>query len=310
MDIRLWRSALTVGIALLGLQNAVAAEPVTRIEAYGDSITAGFLSDKTILTPPGLSTISQIMSELITIELNGDKHQFQKFEARDVAWPSVLRAWLAAGNRPTSVTNVAVSGAFVHELGEQLDRAGSTAEKTAAFFWIGHNDLCNNQQDPEKIGQDFAGWYRDALEKWDKNHTNSTAYLMPLGDVNRMYKALDGYVWYSQNGSKFKCEDSWLRLFPYCRQNSRLFIAGKFDEYFVPRKAAIGKALAALASRLTTASRSNRFVYLDNVLSDPFKTEFFSIDCYHLSKIGQNGVATEVFRRVGQELLGVEPAKP
>jgi hypothetical protein len=137
---------------------------------------------------------------------------------------------------------------------------------------------------------------------------------MPIGDVDRVYEALEGYVWYEGNSARFRCEDSWLRLFPYCRHNSRLFKQGKFKEYFLPRKQAIDKALGALARQLTAASRSNRFVYLDGVLSNPYEPGFFSIDCYHLSKKGQVGVATDVYRRVRTELLGLvdgaSPKKP
>lgn len=303
----------TAGLTLAG-PPAGDAKPLAHLEAYGDSITAGFLSDRTILSPPGLSTISQIMGELLMIELNGNKHEFQRFEARDDAWPAVLRAWLAEAARPVSMTNVAVSGGFVHELVEQVDRAGTTALPTAAFFWIGHNNLCNNPEAPERIGEYFAGWYRDALERWDRNHANSTAYLMPIGDVDRVYEALEGYVWYEGNSARFRCEDSWLRLFPYCRHNSRLFKQGKFKEYFLPRKEAIDKALGTLARQLTAASRSNRFVYLDGLLSNRYEPGFFSIDCYHLSKTGQVGVATDVYRRLGTELLGLvdgaSPKKP
>src|SRR5688572_18811663 len=125
-------AALTLG------STAMAAD--LRMETYGDSLTAGFLSHTSVLDAPPLTQIEKIMSSLALFKITKNISHLEKHETRSFAWPALVGKSLS---EDLELVNLAVSGAKSPELLKQVTKAGETKTKTIAFFFIGHNDLCH-----------------------------------------------------------------------------------------------------------------------------------------------------------------------
>ncbi len=274
-----------------------AARPL-RVEAYGDSITAGFLTGTNVASPPPLKEVSKIISDLALYLLTGQKEQVMQHHRADLAWPRVLGEFLTTDGSKVNVANYAVSGAHVSDLLGQVKNAGAVHSKTLAFFFIGHNDMCNNNASPEEIAEKLSQQYAAGLQEWDKNHVDSQAFLVPIGDINRVFLALQGYVWYQGPQGKYTCEDDWQKFFPYCRSYAALLKEGKLEEYLVPRLKATNAGIAKLAAAQADRTRKNRYVYLDGILEKPYEPKYFAVDCYHMSALGQHETAAQLFTAV------------
>ena len=297
MKRRLDRLAFLTGVVVSFWSGLVLADESPRdLETYGDSITAAFLSGTSVTSPPPLSgegSVSEIVTDLANYLFNGEKEKLVKHHAPDVAWPVLLGKQLAASGEKFAVKNYAVSGARVKDLSSQVSRSSRTSGYgTMAFFFIGHNDLCNANDDPKVIADRLMVDYKKALAEWNAKHEGAVAYLLPIADVHRVFHTLKGYVWHKNGTKRYACEDSWERLFPYCPSHAKKLKAGTIDDYFVPRLREINRAIGELATELNRASGGkNRFAYAEGIMSKPFEADFFAVDCYHLSAAGQKRVA-------------------
>lgn len=278
--------------------SAAPEETGNRLEVFGDSMSAGFLSAESVVHPPSLFQLSALLTGLVHIVLSGDMAQAGIFERRDLAWPAVLRR-----NYPElfgQLANVSVSGAHITDLPAQVTEAGAASNATA-FFLVGHNDLCQNFAPPEAIGEYFGSWMRELLRQWDRTHERSEAIVLPTAEVHRVFETLRGYAWgATESGRALRCEDSWNRFFPYCLSHGKLLREGKLREYFVPRLEAARRAMAKAAEDVQKESgRGNTFRFGYGFLDDVFKAEYFSVDCYHLSARGQEELAENLAKTIG-----------
>jgi lysophospholipase L1-like esterase len=271
------------------------------IETYGDSITAGFLSHTDVTRAPTLTQMSEIISDLAMFLMDKEKNRdyVAKEHAPELAWPSVLSKKIDPAG-PVQLYNYAVSSSRTWEMEGQVKANRITAGDTRAFFFIGHNDLCNNMDAPANIGKEFGAQFSRAIAAWDATHKNSIAYLIPVADIHRVYEALDGYVWYKGGKRDYTCVDSWTKFFPYCPSHYKKRQAGTLDAYMKPRLAAMNGALDDLANEWTKKSTSNKFAYLKDAHDTAYEKELFAVDCFHLSARGQTMVANRVLQLVNQ----------
>lgn len=271
------------------------------IEAYGDSVTAGFLSGTDVTEAPPLKTISRIFSDMVMFKLSGDAKHLIPHHRKDLAWPAHLaRLQIKDPAAPEQITviNAAVSGAKTQDLLGQVRAARDLAVTSQSFFFVGHNDLCNNPTEPEALAKQFIEWYEAALTEWDTRHENATAYVIPIADISQVYRVLKGYAWYEGDKATYTCEDSWNKFFPYCTSHHKKALAGTLEAYLAPRLTAMNGALRKLAEKWDGQSGKNRFRYLTDAPNVAFKPEFFAVDCYHLSDRGQQTLAQEVFKQL------------
>lgn len=260
------------------------------MEAYGDSLTAGFLTDTNVTKPPPLKDISSLISDLAMFLMTKNRSYMAKHHAPQLAWVSVLSKKLF----PTGsivLDNHAVSAARTFEILGQVQSHKDRGEPSTSFFFAGHNDLCNNTDLPSHIGYAYRLEIGRALAAWDAVHQNSTAYLVPVSDIHRVYAALTGYVWYRGTQSDYRCEDSWAKFFPYCPSHLAKFKLGQLESYMKPRLAAMNRALDDLTFEWNKKSRTNKFVYLKGAHDVAYEPAFFAVDCFHLSEIGQRKLA-------------------
>ncbi len=265
------------------------------IEAYGDSITAGFLSHTNVTAAPPLSDLSKIITHLANFLMDKERNrsEIEKEHAPSLAWPAVLSRKIDPAG-PVPLYNYAVSGANSWEMLDQVKLNNKTKGMTRAFFFVGHNDLCNNLDTPKNIGATFSYYVEKSLAEWDATHQGSIAYLVPVSDIHRVFETLDNYVWYRGTKRSYSCVHSWTKFFPYCPSHHKKFEEGTLERYMVPRLAAMNEALDALARTWTAKSKSNEFVYLPDVHDTDYEKEFFAIDCFHLSAEGQERVADRI----------------
>jgi len=270
------------------------------LEAYGDSITAGFLSHTEVTDPPPMKTVSRIVSDLALYLLSHKKEILDPHHAPKKAWPNLVGVQLQKLGQPVRLSDRSVSGSKVHQLVRQLDDKPQESP-TVAFFFIGHNDLCDNLDAPETISAHFEKHFRKTLAEWDVRHRRSKAVIVPVADIHRVFDVLKNVVWFKGEQGAYSCRDSWEKLFPYCPSHSRKQKEGKLEEYLVPRLRAINSTLAVLAHELDAASPDNRFVLTDilfDLRGEVFKPEYFAVDCYHLSERGQTRMAQVVMEKV------------
>ncbi len=290
---------------MLGLYLLVAATlplgawAFDRIEAYGDSITAGFLSQTDATNAPGLDVMSDLISDLAMYIMTRDPRYVAQHHAPNLAWPSVLAKTITPG-KILPLDNNAVSGARAWQMLSQVQRQPVRKGSAAAFFFIGHNDLCNNMDSPETIGQFFSSEVEESLREWDKMHSGSTAYIAPVGDIHRVFARMKNHVWYRGKETNYSCIDSWTKFFPYCPSHYKKEQAGTMESYMKPRLEAMNDALEKLAHSWTEASHKNRYVYLKDAQDMALEPEYFAVDCFHLSANGQSRVAERI-----QEVMSI-----
>ncbi|MBY0372128.1 SGNH/GDSL hydrolase family protein [bacterium] len=272
---------------------ASAAHAYDSVEAYGDSLTAGFMSRTDVTHAPPLPEMSGIISDLAMFFMTKDRTYLAKHHAPELAWPALLATELG-GNNPLPLDNHAVSGARSWNLLDEVKSHPQRGVTTRAFFFIGHNDLCNSTDSPQALADSFKQEVGSAVEEWDRNHKDSVAYLVPVGKIGEVYKILNGYVWHKGSQKNYSCVDSWTKLFPYCVSHYAKFKAGILDTYLNPRRDAMNTALEKLSEEWTLKSSSNQFHYLANAQDIQYAPEFFAVDCFHLSPTGQKAVAERV----------------
>jgi hypothetical protein len=286
------RANFWLGLLFLVPGLAVAA-PGHRIETYGDSLTAGFLSETSLLSPPPLKEISGIVSDLIMYRLTEQDEYLASHHAPKRAWPYQLAEHLRQDGSIVDLQNKAISGTAAVDLVNQL--VAPSADATA-FFFTGHNDLCENPEPVDELIAHFEVEYDSALAKWDASHTGSTAYLMPVSRIDQVYDTMRGHVWYQGKQGQYSCEDNWKKFFPYCPSFYRMLKEGKLEAFIVARSDAMNLALQRLVEKWNRASKSNTFLFL--TMEVKFTKEFFSVDCYHLGKGGQAWLGEAVFKKL------------
>jgi lysophospholipase L1-like esterase len=284
-------------ICLLLAKSALAVNAT--MEIYGDSLTAGFLDSTSVVSPPTLPEISSIISDLALYKLTNDENLIHKHEGRDNAWPADLAHLVEAAtpNLNLTVQNLAVSGATTSELASQIKDAPDASEY--GMFFIGHNDLCKDTDSVDTVAAKFSASFETAVRIWDKDHSNAKGYLIPVGQIQRVYDTLHGLVWY-QGAVQYKCEDSWTKFFPYCPSYADMYANGTLDAFLGPRIDAMNNSLAALAQKMNGSSaHGNHYEYVAGIDKETYEKEYFAIDCYHLSELGQSTLAEKIYQVVG-----------
>ncbi len=260
------------------------------LEAYGDSITAGFMSRTNVTHAPPLKEMGELISDLAMFLMTKDRSYIAKHHAPELAWPALLGQRLDAMGA-MRVANQAVSGAHSWDMLGQVRGLKMTAEPVRAFFFIGHNDICNNLSDPKDIGSAFSYEVGTALEEWDRRHTGSVAYLIPIGRIHKVYETLFNYVWHKGTQKDYSCVDSWTKFFPYCPSHYAKAKLGTLNAYMEPRLDAMNDGLDRLASEWSQKSTKNNFHYLKDAHDVSYDADLFAVDCFHLSATGQEAIA-------------------
>ncbi len=254
-----------------------------RLETYGDSLTAGFLSHLSLMNPPSLKDIGKIMSDGAMFRLTGEGHYIAAHEDKKRAWPNQLADILRRDGSVVEVENHAVTASKAGDLKSQLVEQGSGA---LAFFFSGHNDLCDNPAAVEDLVAGIIQGFDRALSKWDATHSGSRAILIPMARVDKVFATLKGHVWY-HGKTEYRCEDSWNKFFPYCMGFARKAKDGTLEEFVKPRSEALDLAMSVLVDKWNHRSKFNSFEIMLGALSTDFLAEYFSVDCYHLGPNGQ-----------------------
>ncbi len=235
---------------------------------------------------PPLKEMGGIISDLAMFIMTKDRKHAAKHHAPELAWPTLL-----AKRLNLKVNNQAVSGAHGFEMRAQVERVKKTSAPVKAFFFVGHNDLCNNLDDPKNIGAAFTEEVGDALAEWDRRHSGSVAYLIPVAKIHEVFRTLLTYVWHRGPQNNYSCADSWTKFFPYCPSHYGKAKVGALDAYMAPRLDAMNDGLDQLALEFTKQSPSNRFYYLKDAHDVSYDPDLFAVDCFHLSAKGQKTIA-------------------
>ncbi len=265
------------------------------IETYGDSITAGLLSYTNITQKNELSEVSRILSDFAMFKLTKNRDFLIKHEKTEIAWPTLLANHLKTDLVDYEIRNYALSGARSDSMLEEVKKAALPKDEVIAFFFIGHNDLCHNKGSEEDLARDFSRNLKEALIEWDQKHFGARAYLISLAEIQHLYSTLSGVTWYEGSKGKYKCEDNWENLFPYCPSFFKKYKQGTLDEYIQPRLRAVNSELDKLSEEFKSSSRRNQYFRLGMAEGSTFRKEYFAIDCYHLSQEGQQFVADQIF---------------
>ena len=284
---------VVIGILGSGLGSSRAFAGAWNMESYGDSITAGFL-DRTQLAPqPNLNLVNEAFNGVL---FNADS--LKRLMDNRLAWPSVL---LRDFVRPEEghLTNMAVSGALTQDLVSQVNALSAPDPQGHAFFFIGHNDLCNRSESPETLARIYYTQYHEALAAWDAKHVGGTADLLPIFDIPKVYDALHSYIWFKAGSKQYGCVTSWTFLFPYCPKNYDRYLEGTLASILEPQRDAMNAELGRLAQEWTQQSKNhNVYRYLKQPFTQELEPSFFAIDCYHPSAFGQKILAHGVYERM------------
>lgn len=274
-----------------------ADEPRWVLETYGDSLTAGFLSHTALTSPPPLSEVSQLISDLARFKLTGDRKHVSQYDSAKDAWPTILKkTWDPIVN--VDLRNYAVSGARSYQLINQVRLARDVRAHTFAIFFIGHNDMCENRDPIPDLETAIEENFKTALGLWDSNHLDSEAYILPIGNIHEVYKILRGFVWSKAKSHDYTCEESWDKYFPYCRAHFQKFKSEKLDEYLVPRLTAANSSIGKAVDAMQRTSKRNHYHYVEDIHQLAYLKEAFAVDCFHLSSGGQSMLAERVHQFV------------
>lgn len=288
-----WFSLLFVGVTLAA--TSFSAEPTVYMEAYGDSLTAGFLCGSRLTDKQDLKSVSDIVSDMAMFLITQNTKYLTSHHRQDLAWPARYAKRLSDRGKRVALRNMAVSGARTWELTKQVQRASQLGKPSRAFFFIGHNDLCHSKQTPNQIAAQYVAQYTRAIREWDSKHQDSTAYFIPILRMDRIYSSLKDYVWYEGPRVKYSCTDSWEKLFPYCPSFSQLAKKGDLEKIIVPKIRAMNAALQKKAHDWEKDSKNNNaYKFLDVPETKNVGPDFFAVDCYHLSHVGQETVSVEI----------------
>lgn len=289
---------LALGLLLLFPSSSHAKTII--LEAFGDSLTAGLLAHTNVTHHNELSDVSVILSDLTMFKLTNDRSYLLKHERPQSAWPQRLANLLATKETQFEVRNYGLSGAKSTTLEIQVNQAKAVSETdpTIAFFFIGHNDLCHSTISQEMLVSDYSANFNKAISEWDRRHKGSKAYFMSLAEINRIYPLLDNHVWYEGNKGRYRCNENWESLFPYCISHYKKFQEKTLDSYLAPRIEAINDALFAMAEEWKKRSTRNQYFHIEMDSRVEFKKNFFAVDCYHLSQNGQAFVTDQIIKQI------------
>jgi hypothetical protein len=288
----LWLACLVV--LLVGPSRGLAA-PGYRFESYGDSLTAGFLSDANLTSPPPLKQVSKIISDLAMFLLTQKPEYTEPHHARAKAWPNQLADLLRKDGTAVDLVNNAVSGSASWDLSSQLVASGSDS---TAFFFSGHNDICENTEPVADLADRFERSFEEAISRWDAGHMGSKAVVLPVSRIDRVFATLKGHVWFKSQAANYRCEDCWKKFFPYCPSFYRMHKDGTLRDFIEPRVEAMNAALERVVDKWNRTSKANAFYFLKDVHEVAFRPDYFSIDCYHLGSYGQSELGLSV-RKAG-----------
>jgi len=268
------------------------------IESYGDSLTAGMLSGTSAVEVSHFDSVNRILKDFASYIFTRDPRYISPHVRPDLAWPTHLAAFLSDPNHPIRVRNFARSGAKLGELLQQVAALHSQSGSTRAFFFIGHNDLCNQALSPDQLGEHFRQTYDRVLEEWDRKHRDAVAFILNVGEIHRLYETMDGHIWYRSVDRDFSCADSWTRLFPYCPAHYRKFRNNTLRTDLISKLQAIGDSLQDTAQSWEKRSRRNHYRFLESTEGITFERSYFALDCFHLSTRGQIELAQTILRRI------------
>jgi len=272
------------------------------VEAYGDSLTAGFLAHTSLTEPLKRDELSSLLEELAFGFIQKDRKVLKGFESNEDAWPYFLTQQLReAGLNLEETFNLAVSGSKSAGIPEQVASRENIQDPVLAFFFVGHNDLCHVKGSEEKLVSQFNKHLKHSLSVWSKNHRNSIVFVIPTGPIQKLYPALENHIWFESEKKSFRCQDAWMKYFPYCPSFYIRHRRGELENYLTNRGAALNKSLQTLVLEQSREDVSrNRYFYLEAQWPLPLKPDYFAVDCYHIAEQGQRLFAQNLFDAIRQ----------
>lgn len=284
-------------LIFLGLSFAFAVAEPLKLEAFGDSLTAGFLSDTSLVNPKPFSELGPLLQELAFGFIQKDRSILKKYEANEKAWPHLLSKLLERnGIEVSEVKNLAISGSRSSGILDQVRSEGKVTQPAWAFFFVGHNDLCHVKGEESELVAGYQNHLEKALLEWENNHNNSVVFLIPTGPIHQLYPVLENTPWTSSSSKVFQCQDAWMKYFPYCPSFYIRYKRGELESYLRPRGEALNRTLenmAEVAQKQT--QKNNRYFYLESGWPLPLRPEYFALDCYHIAEAGQKVFAQNVY---------------
>ncbi len=281
-------------ILLCGMLGIAFSLQAQVMETFGDSVTAGTLS-KTAVTETTYKSIQAIRSDLAKYVMLGKESYLTKYGSHENAWPAKLQQLIGVGN-VNELHNYAVPRAVTADLLKHVKGASKTTHETMAFFFMGHNDICDSGLTPEQQAEKFVREYKTALLEWDKSRENSVAYIMDVGELHEMISTLNGYVWQKDTDKSYTCNDTWENFIPFCPAYSKLAKANKINEVVGKQIAAMNGSIDALIQDLNKSGVKNTFKHVK--FWDTFHPEYSASDCFHLSQKGQQSLAEHVYKAI------------
>jgi lysophospholipase L1-like esterase len=273
-----------------------------KMETFGDSLTVAFLANTNATAKNEKKAVGKIYSDLAMYKLSGDPKYIAPYQRPEFSWPVILSELMSTPSEKVVPFNFAVSGAKTTDLLGQVQNVARQSKrrlpKTIAFFFIGHNDLCSNNMTDVETGDQYEREYAPALEAWEKSHTGSLAFLVPVGKIYEVYETLKDHVWLDQGGDKASCIDSWKKYFPYCTRYADLQKEGKLKDFLAPRIDNMNSRLEKMTSEFNAKSQTNHYAYLGDLGKLALHPEYFAIDCFHMSYRGQTELADGIYQLV------------
>ena len=136
---------------------------------------------------------------------------------------------------------------------------------------------------------------------WEKNHQNSVVFLIPPSPIYKLYPVLDNYIWFESEQKTFRCQDAWMKYFPYCAPFYLRHKRGELESYLKPRGEALNQALSQMAHESDKKSeKGNHYYFLNAEWPLPLRPEYFALDCYHIAEQGQRIFAGNIFEAIKQ----------
>lgn len=280
--------------------SSITFSQTTVMETYGDSLTTGLLNYTNITENNELNSVSAILSDLSTFKLTNDRSFLKKHEWAEFSWPAYLTSRLKNTETQFEIRNFALSGARSNELIEEVAKAPQPEanRNVIAFFFIGHNDLCYHKGNPESLSQDYFNNVQRAIEEWDKKHQDARAYLISVAEVQNIYPVLDELVWHDGPRARYRCNENWTLFFPYCPTFYKKHKQGTLNDYLIPRVEALNESLDKIVETMKRNGGRNQYFRLNKSMGAEFRKEYFALDCYHLSRNGQEFLANELYQAI------------
>lgn len=278
-------------LLLLGILKSSALQ----IEVYGDSLSVAFMAQTSLATPPSIEVIGKILSDLSMHKISGEEKFIAPYKRPENTWGSFLSEKLKHTTTTTYINRAHEGDRAIHVPG-QIAAIPKTKSPSLAFIFIGHNDLCAAKTAAESLPKDFENQINESLKLWDDKHQNSKMYLIQVGDVPQVFEMLENVVWAKTDQFTFNCRHSWRRIFPFCSYLAKLQQEGKMKEVLNPLMKKFNLSLEKLAKKWNETGSSNHFTVLNSSNNIKYELEDFAVDCFHLSKRGQQRLADQLFK--------------